>query len=131
MTDTARAIIDSDDPIPLAALLDAARDNGATNLPRLPTLAAGRVWPAGDQWIAETGEAPDTHTLDQLYPEQEQARAAARDVIEAQRDRLAERLHAAGGVAAELAETRSRWEPPTLYVWDKAEQRQPHAHTPA
>ena len=131
MTDTARAIINSDGPIALATLLDAARDNDATDLPRLPTLTAGRIWPAGDQWIAETGEAPETHALDQLYPEQEQARAAARDVIEAERDRLAERLRAAGGVAAELAETRSRWEPPTLYVWDNAQQQQPHTHIPA
>jgi hypothetical protein len=37
VTDTARAIINSDGGVALAALLTAARDSGATGLPRLPT----------------------------------------------------------------------------------------------
>ncbi|MGC9665231.1 hypothetical protein ACNTMW_01610 [Planosporangium sp. 12N6] len=112
-------------------MLDAARDSGVTGLPSAATVSAGRVWPAGAEWVAEVGQAPDTHALDQLYPDQDRARAAACGAIEAERDRLAQRLRAAGGVLAELAGTRERWQEPALYVWDSADQREPRLHAPA
>ncbi|GEM_PF-6062212 len=121
----ARSLVDSDGPVPLAAILDAARAAGATGLPSLPTVSAGWVWPAGVLWIAEVGDVPDPHALDQLFPSQDEARAAAYGVIDATRDRLVRRLRATGGVAAELATTRARWEPPILYVWDDIDQLLP------
>lgn len=118
-------LINSQTTVSMATLLDMATSNGGTDLPPAPSVSGGRVWPAGQEWVAEVGMEPVNRALDRLYPNQTEASAAIRDAIEAERDRLAEGLRAAGGILAKLAETRDRWETPQLHIWDSADQREP------
>lgn len=118
-----------DEPISLSEVIETATELGVTGLPPAAVVSTGRVWPAGDEWVAELGEPPNTHALDSLLATKEAAWRALTEEIGAERDRLADRLRAAGGSAARLAETRTRWVPPTLYTWDSDKQREPEVHT--
>ncbi len=112
--------------VPLADVLTAASSLRVSDLPDLPTVDEGRVWPASNQWVAEVGREPTQHVVEPgMFSTWAEAVQVTRDEIEKARGALAAQLEAASGLAARLSGTRQRWAPPTLQVWASEQQTAP------
>ncbi|GGK07630.1 hypothetical protein GCM10010123_42020 [Pilimelia anulata] len=88
---------------------------GAGNLPPIEYLTSGRVWPAGDNWVAEIGVPPHTSALDHLCVSQEEAHGKVAAEIQARRTEFADKhgLKVTG------------WESPNVLTWDSSDQAEP------
>lgn len=106
------SLITGDDPIPIAAVLEAATSAGLTDLPSETHLTTGRVWPAGNGWVAEIGQPPHNRTIERLHRTQDDALTAIQRAIDNNRAHLAARVTETSNELAHLGTTRTRWQPP-------------------
>lgn len=87
---------------------------GVTGLPAASRLTDVRVWPVGDQWVAETGTVPNNTVVgDGMYTSKEEAIEAALKAIQEGRLSLVKTL------PTDLAATAGVWADPTVNVWDR------------
>ncbi|MGH3737178.1 MAG: hypothetical protein ACRDT6_16410 [Micromonosporaceae bacterium] len=113
------------DTISMTEVIAAAAALGVTDVPSVSKLTSGRVWPAGNGWVAELGQVPAVHAID-VFPSEDDARAAVVEAIEQARTGLAERLRTGGPSAAALADERPRWKTPSVSVEQRTSEARTH-----